>query len=68
MKEIIDKVTALLETRFETEEEYRDFFIVDIKMTTPNRMEVCIVTGCGYAQSQATILQKHRQKSRNPSP
>jgi len=62
MKEIIDKVTALLDTKFEAEEEYHDFFIVDIKMTTPNRMEVFIESDSNLYIDQLKPINRYLQE------
>lgn len=61
MKAIIDQVTALLEEKFE-EDSNRDFFIVEIKMATPNRMEVFIDSDTTINISQLARLNRYLQK------
>jgi len=63
MKQIIEKVTALLEDKFEEEKEtYHDFFIVDIKMATPNRMEVFIESDSNLYFQQLKRLNHYLQE------
>ncbi len=54
MKDIKDHVTGLLSEKFE-EENFEDFFLVDIKMKTNNRMEV-------FVESDTTVNFKHLSK------
>lgn len=61
MKAIIDHVAALLIEKFE-EDENHDFFIVEIKMATPNRMEVFIDSDTTINISQLARLNRYLQK------
>lgn len=54
MKDIKDHVTGLLSEKFE-EESFQDFFLVDIKMKTNNRMEV-------FVESDTIVNFKHLAK------
>ncbi len=62
MKEIKDNVTALLIAKFQ-EEGFEDFFLVDIKMKTTNRMEVFVesdtVVNFRHLSKLNRYLQKH---------
>jgi len=61
MKTTINHVSRLLDDKFE-EEAYRDFFIVEIKMPTPKRMEVFIDSDTTLNISQLARLNRYLQK------